>query len=154
MVDIDLVSDAVERRAVCATVLQALPDWFEIDEAREAYIAGVEASPFYVAKERGRAVGFLQLMHHNDWSTEVHVMGVLPAWHRMGIGRALIERATQVARQAGHGYLTVKTLAPSHPDRHYAATRAFYAALGFQPLEVVPTLWGSANPCLLMVKPL
>lgn len=46
----------------------------------------------------------------------------------------------------------VKTLAPSHPDRNYAKTRAFYQRVGFRPLEELPELWGEANPCLLMVK--
>jgi XTP/dITP diphosphohydrolase len=48
--------------------------------------------------------------------------------------------------------LTVKTLAPSAGDRLYARTHRFYAAEGFVPLEVFPTLWNEANPCLLMAK--
>jgi hypothetical protein len=31
-------------------------------------------------------------------------------------------------------------------------TRKFYEAIGFVPLEVFPTLWGSENPCLVMIK--
>ena len=52
----------------------------------------------------------------------------------------------------GVRYLTVKTLAADHPDPHYAATRRFYEALGFEPLEVFPTLWDADTPCLLMLK--
>ena len=48
----------------------------------------------------------------------------------------------------------MKTLAPSDPDPSYAATRAFYAAVGFLPLEELPQVWGPQNPCLLMVKAL
>ncbi|MGH8735065.1 MAG: RdgB/HAM1 family non-canonical purine NTP pyrophosphatase, partial [Burkholderiales bacterium] len=48
--------------------------------------------------------------------------------------------------------LTVKTLAPSAGDRLYARTHRFYAAEGFVPLEVFPTLWNEENPCLLMAK--
>ena len=50
--------------------------------------------------------------------------------------------------------LLVKTLADTHPSPEYAATRAFYRSLGFLPLAVLPDLWGPANPCLLMVRPL
>ena len=50
--------------------------------------------------------------------------------------------------------LQVKTLSESHPDAGYAKTRAFYRAMGFHPLEEFKTLWGEANPCLLMVKKL
>ena len=48
----------------------------------------------------------------------------------------------------------MKTLAATQPDPNYAATRHFYEALGFLPVEVFPTLWDARNPCLLMVKPL
>jgi XTP/dITP diphosphohydrolase len=46
----------------------------------------------------------------------------------------------------------VKTLAQSAGDRLYARTHRFYAAQGFVPLEVFPTLWNEDNPCLLMAK--
>ena len=46
----------------------------------------------------------------------------------------------------------VKTLSATHPDVHYARTREFYLSIGFIELEEFPELWGSANPCLLMVK--
>ena len=48
--------------------------------------------------------------------------------------------------------LQVKTLGPSHPSEHYAATRQFYVARGFRPLEELTEIWGEDNPCLIMVK--
>jgi hypothetical protein len=45
------------------------------------------------------------------------------------------------------------TLGPSHPDPGYAGTRAFYAAMGFRPVEERHDVWPD-NPCLVMVKPL
>ena len=63
-------------------------------------------------------------------------------------------RAASYARSESFSLLHVKTLAPSHPDPGYAATRAFYAAVGFRPLEELPQVWGPENPCLLMVRPL
>lgn len=50
--------------------------------------------------------------------------------------------------------LLVKTLAATHPSPEYAGTRAFYRAVGFMPLTVLPKLWDPANPCLLMVRSL
>jgi hypothetical protein len=47
--------------------------------------------------------------------------------------------------------LHVKTLGPTHPDRGYAKTRAFYRSVGFLPLEETNGLWPD-NPCLIMVK--
>jgi hypothetical protein len=50
--------------------------------------------------------------------------------------------------------LQVKTLGPSMPDEGYGKTRAFYAALGFLPLEETMAFWGEENPTLIMVKAL
>ena len=82
------------------------------------------------------------------------MLAVLPDHHRRGIGRALVERAAAHARAEGRTLLHVKTLAPSDPDPGYAATRRFYEALGFVPLEELPQVWGPENPCLIMVRPL
>jgi len=59
----------------------------------------------------------------------------------------------RMLHERGIRFMTVKTLAASHPDPNYAKTRRFYEAIGFLPLEVLPTLWGCSNPCLLMLKP-
>lgn len=79
-------------------------------------------------------------------------MGVLPGFHGQGIGKMLIQRSERWLVEQGVEYLQVKTLAPTHPDPGYAKTRAFYEKMGFRALEVFPTLWGEANPCLVMVK--
>ena len=48
-------------------------------------------------------------------------MGVKRRFHRQGIGRALIDEALQFCGRQGVQFLTVKTLASSHPDpRGYA----------------------------------
>ena len=96
----------------------------------------------------------MTLRETSEDALEFHVMGVLPAWHRRGGGRALVERAATYARAEGYSLLHVKTLAPGDPDPGYAATRAFYEAMRFRPLEVLPQVWGPENPCLLLVRPL
>jgi len=82
--------------------------------------------------------------------------GKSPGWRprRHGIGRALIDAVTIDARVSGARLLHVKTLADSHPSPEYAQTRAFYGAIGFERLIVIPDLWDPSNPCLLMVRPL
>ena len=74
------------------------------------------------------------------------------AWHRQGVGRQLFRHVEGVLSRSGCVYLTAKTVAETHPDAPYAATQSFYESLGFLPVEVFPTLWGEANPCLLMIK--
>lgn len=50
--------------------------------------------------------------------------------------------------------LSITPLPPGGPSEHYAATRRFYEALGFRPLEESAAIWGPVNPCLIMVKKL
>jgi GNAT superfamily N-acetyltransferase len=160
--------------AACEAVLRALPDFFAIETSVQAYVREADELPAFVAEEqiRGlgsgddgeagsgddsapwRPVGILTLATHSPQAAEIHVMGVAPGRQREGIGRALLAAAEGWLRERGAAYLTVKTLSATHPDPGYAATRAFYAAMGFVPLMELPGLWGPDNPCLLLLKTL
>ena len=151
--------------AAAERILRALPEWFGIEASLQDYVRAADELPTLVAllpgpgragREVGadRVIGFVTLRETTEDALELHVMGVLPAWHRRGIGRALVERAAAYARSEQYSLLHVKTLAPSDPDPGYAATRAFYRAAGLRPLEELPQVWGPENPCLLMVRPL
>jgi len=142
------VGDPAERSDLCREILVELPGWFGIPEAVDRYIQEVAALPtFGVGRE-----GFLSLKLHSDAAAEIYVMGVRPEAHRRGIGTALLEGAEAFLRERNVDYLQVKTLGPSHPSKHYAETRSFYAARGFRPLEELTEIWGEDNPCLIMVK--
>src|SRR5581483_4267167 len=69
-----------------------------------------------------------------------------------GIGRALVAEAESWCRAHGIRHLQVKTLGPSRPSSEYAATRAFYEAVGFVALEELPGLWSHDNPTLILIK--
>lgn len=145
----------LDQASVCEPVLRSLPGWFGIEEAIQEYLRLIDHLPTFLAFDphaAGKATGFLTVKRHFPQAAELYVMGVLPDSHRQGIGRRLVEAAEGMLRREGVEFFQVKTLAPSHPDEGYARTRLFYQALGFRPLEVFPTLWGAANPCLLMVK--
>jgi GNAT superfamily N-acetyltransferase len=141
------------RGALCRRILEALPEWFGIPEAIEDYAEAASSLPVYAVRAGVDAVALISLREHLGTSLEIHVMGILPAHHRRGIGRALIGAAEAHARERGLQYLTVKTLGPSRPNAAYAATRAFYQAQGFVPLEELRDLWDAANPCLILIKP-
>jgi GNAT superfamily N-acetyltransferase len=129
-------------------VLAALPHWFGVEEAVHTYAREVARLPtFAVGRE-----GFLALKLHTEAAAEIYVMGVRPESRRRGLGSALLAAAEGFLRERGVEYLQVKTLGPSHPSEHYAATRGFYAARGFRPLEEMTAIWGEENPCLIMVK--
>jgi GNAT superfamily N-acetyltransferase len=140
--------------ALAEGLLRALPDWFGIEQAIVDYARAADEGPTFVIEAKGAAVGFLTLKPTSAHAIEVHVMAVLPGEQRRGVGRALTERAAAYARAGGFVLLRVKTLAASDPDPNYAATRAFYAAVGFLPLEELPHIWGPENPCLVLVRTL
>lgn len=135
----------------CEAILRALPKWFGIEEAIVDYRREIEKNPTIGAFDDDKLVGFLTLKHHNRFSSEIYVMGVLEEYHRRGIGRALVEHAEEELRTLGVEYFQVKTLGPSRENEEYARTRKFYEALGFRALEET-NLWGETNPCLMMVK--
>jgi GNAT superfamily N-acetyltransferase len=135
----------------CVAILRALPAWFGIEEAVQAYSVELREMETFVARHDGAVIGFLTLNEHNDVTAEIHLMAVDPGWHRRGVGRALVRHAEDLARARGRQLLEVKTLGPSHPDEGYRKTRAFYDAMGFLPLEEIHDLW-PGNPCLIMVK--
>jgi GNAT superfamily N-acetyltransferase len=140
------------RSAVCTPILRSLPAWFGIEEAIVHYSAEIDHLPTFLACDAEAVLGFLSLKEHSPYSAEVYVMGIRAEAHRRGLGRALVEAAQAWLRPRGIEYLQVKTLGPSHGDPNYAKTRAFYAAVGFRPLEEFEQIWGEENPCLILVK--
>ncbi len=138
-------------------ILRALPQWFGVEEATREYIdAAGENSTFLAvdSEQDNLPVGFLTLKHHSADAAEIYVMGVLPDYHRRGVGHALVEAAESELRARGVTYFQVKTLSDKHPDEGYKKTRAFYFAMGFRLLEEFPELWGPRHPCWQMVKAL
>ena len=136
----------------CERILRALPDWFGLESALQNYAVTIPTLPTFLAKVDDKVIGFLSLKQRNPYSAEIYVMGILPAFHHGGIGRALVENAERYAKSQRIEYLQVKTLGPSNDDPNYAKTRAFYGALGFRPLEEFTQIWDENNPCLVMIK--
>jgi ribosomal protein S18 acetylase RimI-like enzyme len=148
-------ADIVERRdsAAVERLLRALPDWFGIEESLANYVADAARKQTYLAVHSAseRVLGALLVTRHFPGSAEIHLLAVDPRHHRQGIGTALVRRFEDDMRADGAHILEVKTQGPSLPDENYAATLAFYVALGFEPLEEVHGYWGEI-PCLILVK--
>lgn len=147
------ITDTNEKQAVARKILEALPDWFEIEESREEYISGCVDWIFFAAKEEGEAVGFLCLKETGKATVELAVMGVLKDHHRSGIGRQLVERAKKAAASQGYEFMQVKTVKMGVYE-DYDRTNLFYISCGFKELEVFPSLWDEANPCQIYVMSL
>ncbi|MGZ5280273.1 MAG: GNAT family N-acetyltransferase [Pseudobdellovibrionaceae bacterium] len=148
------ISDPELRSQVCDTVLRSLPLWFGIESAIVDYVNDVKPMQTWVAYDFDTPVGFVSIQQHFPPSAEIHVMGILEKFHRKGIGHQLVQTVESELRQQGTQFLTVKTLSESRPNKEYDQTRKFYLKAGFVPLEELKTLWGEANPCLLLVKAL
>jgi hypothetical protein len=79
-------------------------------------------------------------------------MAVKSAHHRSGLGPARLRHLEAGLAAHGFQFLQVKTLSAARPDTGYDATRAFYLAYGFRPLEELATLWDPSNPALQLIK--
>ena len=147
------IAAAGEKQRIARLVLEALPDWFGIPEAREEYIEKSAPQPFFAAFNGERAIGFLCLAETGKDTAELYVMGVLQEYHRRGIGKALFAAVKQRAKELGYSFLQVKTVQMGkYPE--YDAMNRFYRALGFREFEVFPTLWDERNPCQIYVMSL
>jgi XTP/dITP diphosphohydrolase len=144
--------DAKER--ICRSVLESLPDWFGIPEAIDQFCREVRELRMWVARKGDEIAGLATVQQHFPVTAELHLIAIRPEHQRAGLGEQLLAQIEAHLNRKATRFLTVKTLAPSAGDRLYARTHRFYAAQGFVPLEVFPTLWNEANPCLLMAKAL
>lgn len=138
----------------CAALLGRLAQWFGIPESNAAYVAALAHLVGYVAVDAAddTIVGFLALERHTEVAAEISVMGVDPARHRRGTGRALVDAAEGWCRDNGVAWLHVKTRGPSTYDDDYERTRRFYLGVGFAPLYESRTEWGPENAALVLVK--
>ena len=134
------------------TVLRSLPMWFGQEDALLAYAQDAAQLTTFVATGSDGLQGFVTVKQHFAKSFEIHCIAVHASRRGRGLGHRLLHHAAQWAFAEGGAILLVKTLAPIHPSAAYAQTRAFYEAQGFVPLEIFPTLWSKANPCLQMFK--
>ena len=148
---IEQIKDSETKRVIARKILEALHDWFEVDESREKYISDCKDWIFLAAKENDEYAGFLCLKETGKDTVELAVMGVLKEFHRHGLGRQLFEAAKKIASDAGYSFMQVKTVKMGvYPD--YDITNRFYLSCGFKELEVINEIWGDENPCQIYVQ--
>ncbi|MFS0702957.1 GNAT family N-acetyltransferase [Cellulomonas sp. 179-A 9B4 NHS] len=139
-------------RDAVRTILEDLPQWFGRPDATEAYVTAADTLPNYVAiTPAGEQIGVVLIEQHFPETAEIHLMAVKRAWHRQGVGKALLTEVEGDLLSRGTRMLTVKTLGEADPDEGYRRTRLFYGDQGFVRLEELPDLW-PGTPCLFMAK--
>ena len=55
------ITDSNEKQAIAREILEALTDWFGVEESREEYISGSAGWTFFAAKGTEGPIGFLCL---------------------------------------------------------------------------------------------
>ena len=105
--EIQELTVAEEKQKVVRQILEGLPEWFGIAEAREEYIAQSAGQPCFAAMEQGKPIGFLCLKETGRDTMELAVMGVDRKYHCRGCGRALFAAAKKYAAQTGYSFLQV-----------------------------------------------
>jgi ribosomal protein S18 acetylase RimI-like enzyme len=135
-------------------ILRTLPDWFGIEESICDYVASMANLSFWCAMDNGKAVGFVAVKIHYGHTGDIYVCGILPEYHRKGIGRMLFTAVEAYFRQNGCRYVIVKTLSDIAQYEPYEHTRQFYLSVGFEELITLTEMWSEENPCLIMIKKL
>lgn len=153
---IRFINDPSECQKISREILEALKEWFEVDESREQYIRESADQPFFAAyedKTSDKPIGFLCLKETGAETVELAVMGVLKDHHREGVGRRLFAAAKDYASLHGYSFMQVKTVR-SGMYEDYDRTNMFYRSLGFKELEVFEEYWDKDNPCQIYVMSL
>lgn len=148
------IEDSKLKKLYTEKVLRGLPDWFGIEKALLDYVEGVAELPFWAAMDGDACVGFVAVKIHHGHTGDIYVLGMLPDYHRQGIGRKLMEAADLFFKENGCKYVIVKTLSELAESEHYELTRQFYLRVGFEPLITLTEMWDEENPCLIMIKKL
>lgn len=147
------INDKKQKRSISRKILEALDEWFEVEDSRERYIRECADWLFFAAQENNENVGFLCLKETGKETVELAVMGVLRPYHRQGLGRAMFEQAKKEAIDKGYQFMQVKTVKAGVYEE-YDITNLFYRSLGFKEFEVIDEIWGEDNPCQIYVMSL
>jgi GNAT superfamily N-acetyltransferase len=132
-ISVEPVNDGAAKAGLCASIIAELPMWFGRPESNACYIQGIADREAFAGVMDGRRAGLMALEYHFAATCNIWWLGVRPASHRSGLGRALIERAAEQARAVGCKRLAVETMSPRANSPEYDLTRRFYEAMGFVP---------------------
>ena len=147
------ITDKKEKQNIARSVLEALTEWFEVEETREGYISGSADLVTIAAFDNDKPVGFMCLKETGKDTVEIAVMGVLKDYHRHGVGRELFNASKEIAIEKGYSFMQVKTVKMGVYE-DYDRTNRFYLGVGFKEFEIIPMFWDEANPCQIYVMSL
>jgi GNAT superfamily N-acetyltransferase len=139
----------------CDAIVGGLTYHFADDQGRRMCAEAVRTQEGFAAIERDRVVGFVTFVPRFEEAAEITWMAVEAERRREGIGRLLMESLVDHLHAAGKRLLILLTVSPhgdeDSPPDGYAATRAFYLAMGFSLARNLPREW-SDDLAVLMVR--
>lgn len=148
------ISANQQKSKIAQDILADLPMWFGIQSAIEEYVENVKNYQFIKVSADSIPIGFISIKPNNSFTAEIYVMGIKRKYHRLKIGERFLNYVSEMLRDEKYSYLLVKTLDESRESKEYKMTRLFYKKMGFIPIDVISSIWGTDNPCLLMIKKL
>lgn len=140
---VEIVTYEPIHRAAIQRLVAILGDWFEADAIESIDEELCEQTTLLALDGDGRAVGFLIVGFEDELSGRIRWAGVDPAFHRRGVGRALVAHVAHEASNAGLTGLYVETMSDAVDYEPFARTRAFYESLGFTPVRELGDLAGN-----------
>ncbi|MCY3736947.1 MAG: GNAT family N-acetyltransferase [Gemmatimonadaceae bacterium] len=123
--------ESKDQEAVRSLILAGLAEhWGQVDPALNPDLNDMAASyrnaTFLVAWLDGRIIGCGALVPRSDQTAEIVRMSVASECRRQGIGRAILARLCQEARQSGHRRIVLETTAT------WDGVIRFYERFGFR----------------------
>jgi len=154
---VHLLYNPDKKSALCRSIITELPEWFGMPESNQKYIAEAAELPAIavtIGNDEWPAL-LLYQEKYDEWLKraviDIRWMGVLPRWHRHGLGRLMVGRLFDIAGQMGIGCVTVETLDPLMKDKDYLKTYDFYRKMGF---EIYARNPDRQNPLVFMQRKL
>lgn len=132
MLSITQEKDTAANRRLLEALTARLPQWFAQAESNRHYAEQAETLEAWIARVGEQSVGMLLLKRHSATSAEIYWLGVDPAHHRRGIGRALIGALERRLQDEKARFLFVTALHPDVDYEPYRRTRAFYESMRFE----------------------
>lgn len=151
------IANDEDKKSITRNILEELPEWFGIPEAREEYIRDSAGKVFFCAMENEKDLGFLYLKETGKDTVELAVMGVLKEYHRKGIGKELFNRAKKAAKEMGYSFICFVCLYPyigiiGGIGVGYSAGYAWQTVFNtFGALSIASGLFGAAGAVALRI---
>ncbi len=126
-----------QKKMACILITKELPGWFGQEEANNQYAEDAEKFPAIAVELNDRIIALLVYKELDDQDLNmkvinIHWQGILPDFHRTGVGLNLLSLLEDIAEEKNIKTLTVETLDPEMKDKHYLKTYAFYESVGFK----------------------